>query len=175
MAVSNTLTAGELAVLTEADEEGPITPRKRDKTTRRPRPPSPISEQEDTLPIPPLPSNGRHKGGASDVESQPDEAKLSSSGSIPSSAPDKPYPVFLQVGRDVKKAIIEPNLTLSTLRMLFVDKFSYSPGLENFPSIYIRDASSGIQYELEDVEEVREKCLLSLNIERKYFIRLADT
>jgi len=32
------------------------------------------------------------------------------------------------------------------LRMLFVDKFSYSPGLENCPSIYIQDASINIQH-----------------------------
>jgi hypothetical protein len=57
-------------------------------------------------------------------------------------------------------------LSISSLRMLFVDKFSYNPGLDNFPAIYIRDPSSGVQYELEDMDEVKEKCLLSLNIER---------
>jgi hypothetical protein len=71
------------------------------------------------------------------------------------------------VGREVKKANVEPGLSLSSLRMLFVDRFSYSPGMDNFPAIYIRDPSSGVQYELEDVEEVKEKCLLSLNIERE--------
>ena len=48
-----------------------------------------------------------------------------------------------------------------------MDKFSYSPGKDNFPAIYIRDLSSGIEYELEDMDEVKEKCVLSLNIERK--------
>ena len=77
--------------------------------------------------------------------------------------------VFLQLGREVKKVKIEPGLTFSSLRVLFVDKFSYNPGLENFPAIYIRDPSSGVQYELENTDEVQEKCLLSLNIERTYF------
>ena len=63
--------------------------------------------------------------------------------------------------------MIEPGLSFSSLRVLFVDKFSYNPGLENFPAIYIRDPSSGVQYELEDMDEVKQKCLLSLNIERK--------
>ena len=36
--------------------------------------------------------------------------------------------------------------------------------------IYIRDPSSGVQYELEDMDEVKEKCLLSLNIERAYHL-----
>jgi hypothetical protein len=76
--------------------------------------------------------------------------------------------VFLQVGREVKKAKMEPGLTVSSLRMLFVDKFAYNPGQEDFPAIYIRDPSSGVQYELEDTDEVNDRCLLSLNIEREY-------
>ncbi|TEB15912.1 AIP3-domain-containing protein [Coprinellus micaceus] len=58
-----------------------------------------------------------------------------------------------------------PPQSFASLRVLFVDKFSYNPGQDNFPAIYIRDPSSGVQYELEDVEEVKDKCLLSLNIE----------
>lgn len=80
--------------------------------------------------------------------------------------PNGPIPVFLQLGREVKKASIEPGLSFASLRVLFVDKFSYNPGLENFPAIYIRDPSSGVQYELEEMDEVKPKCLLSLNIER---------
>jgi hypothetical protein len=54
--------------------------------------------------------------------------------------------------------------------MLFVDKFAYNPGQEVFPAIYIRDPSSGVQYELEDTDEVNDRCLLSLNIEREYLL-----
>lgn len=78
--------------------------------------------------------------------------------------------VFLQVGREVKKALIEPGMTQSSLKLLFVDKFSYNPGQDNFPAIYIRDPSSGVQYELEDMDEIKDRCLLSLNIERKHAI-----
>ena len=85
----------------------------------------------------------------------------------PSEMPPGPIAAFLQVGREVKKATIEPGLSFSSLRMLFVDKFAYNPGQENFPAIYIRDPSSGVQYELEDMDEVKDKCLLSLNIERE--------
>jgi hypothetical protein len=88
-------------------------------------------------------------------------------GRSPSASP-RSFPVFLQLGREVKKAMIEPGLSFSSLRVLFVDKFSYNPGLENFPAIYIRDPSSGVQYELENMDEVKEKCLMSLNIEREY-------
>ncbi|KAG8728045.1 Bud site selection protein 6 [Ceratobasidium sp. 428] len=56
-------------------------------------------------------------------------------------------------------------MTLAALRILFVEKFSYNPGLDNFPDIYIRDPTSQVMYELEDISEVKEKSLLSLNIE----------
>ncbi|KAK0213101.1 actin interacting protein 3-domain-containing protein [Desarmillaria ectypa] len=73
--------------------------------------------------------------------------------------------IFLQVDKEVKKTVIEPGLSLPSIRMLFVDRFSYNPGADNFPAIYIRDPSSGVRYQLEDVNEIQEKCLLSLNIE----------
>ncbi|KAI0713815.1 hypothetical protein C8Q76DRAFT_796739 [Earliella scabrosa] len=65
--------------------------------------------------------------------------RTSTAKSKTASEPGKPCPVFLQVGREVKKAVIEPGLSLSSLRMLFVDKFAYSPEQDKFPAIYIRD------------------------------------
>ncbi|KAI6042045.1 actin interacting protein 3-domain-containing protein [Pisolithus marmoratus] len=149
MAVSSNLTPGELAVLTEVDEpdtKSPAGPSKRGHRT-----PSPAKE-----PAPPPPSLPRTSSNKS---------KLSEEVEVPDSVQPASFPVFLQVGREVKKATFELGTTVSSLRMLFVDKFSYNPGMENFPAIYIRDPSSGVQYELEDMEEVKEKCLLSLNIE----------
>lgn len=176
LAVSSALTPGELAVLTEVDdEEQELTPRRRGSSRSR----KSASRQEtperatSTPPVPPLPSTPARtpepvvtpvgsavfKGaaGLSDAESPPPRPSGSK------------ITVFLQLGREVKKATIDPGLSVASLRILFVDKFSYNPGLENFPAIYIRDPSSGVQYELEDMDEVKEKCLLSLNIERKSF------
>ncbi|KAF8449481.1 actin interacting protein 3-domain-containing protein [Boletus edulis BED1] len=159
---TSTLSAGDLAVLTETDEpEG-----KRDGTSKRtlrtpspagvevapPVPPLPPSVSDAARPpVPPLPPSYLSKLSE---EIEPEE------GFLPTA-----FPVFLQVGREVKKVTLEPGLTFAFLRMLFVDRFSYNPGMENFPAIYIRDPSSGVQYELEDIDEVKEKCLLSLNIE----------
>ncbi|KAG1732477.1 actin interacting protein 3-domain-containing protein [Suillus lakei] len=159
MAAGPLLTPGDLAVLTEVDEPDV----KRTGSTRSNRTivrtPSPIAEVEATPPVPPLPPP---------IE----PARFPASSYAPTifeetAEPTSPitFSVFLQVGREVKKVTIEPGLSFSSLRMLFVDKFSYNPGQENFPAIYIRDPSSGVQYELEDIEEVKEKCLLSLNIE----------
>ncbi|KAI0929563.1 hypothetical protein AcV7_005058 [Taiwanofungus camphoratus] len=173
LAVSSALTPGDLAVLTEADEGSPSpTKRSRSRGPQRSRNPSPIKEEE-TPPVPPLPSKEPSPERLVVLEDKSAEAPppWEQAASVPSyeqspvDSTSHPYPVFLQVGREVKKVTIEPGLSFSSLRMLFVDKFSYSPGQENFPAVYIRDPSSGVQYELEDVDEVKPKCLLSLNIE----------
>ncbi|KAF9812975.1 hypothetical protein IEO21_05860 [Rhodonia placenta] len=155
LAVSSALSPGELAVLTEADEE----------------PAAAAAAGAGAPPVPPLPSRDPSPMGVAIVdvppappEKGPDQAATSRAAS-PTEARPRSFPVFLQVGREVKKAVIEPGLSVSSLRVLFVDKFAYNPGQENFPGIYIRDPSSGVQYELEDMDEVKPKCLLSLNIE----------
>ncbi|KAI6101321.1 actin interacting protein 3-domain-containing protein [Pisolithus sp. B1] len=162
MAVSSNLTPVELAVLTEVDEPDPKSPV--GPTKRVPRTPSPASE-EPAPPVPPLPFPTGTVRAQSLSKMLSNRSKLSEEVEVPDSSQPVSFPVFLQVGREVKKATFEPGTTVSSLRMLFVDKFSYNPGMENFPAIYIRDPSSGVQYELEDMEEIKEKCLLSLNIE----------
>lgn len=151
LAASNALTPGELAVLTEVDDEENAAQETRRRSRSASRPTTPA-----VPPLPTTPSRTPEPKVAADAPSKP----------TPSAPPGK-VPVFLQLGREVKKVSIEPGLSFAGLRMLFVDKFAYNPGLENFPAIYIRDPSSGVQYELEDVDEVKEKCLLSLNIERE--------
>ena len=167
LAVSSALTPGELAVLTEVDE-GPSTPGspvRREGSLRSrsiSRGGTPERRQEQP-PVPKLPSHVKTQ--EPQVITEQSEQDLTPNQAADSST--QRITVFLQVGREVKKAIVEQNLSFSSLRVLFVDKFSYNPGLDNFPAIYIRDPSSGVQYELEDPDEVKEKCLLSLNIERE--------
>ena len=182
LAANGVLTPSELAALAEEGETA--SPRKKGGKSQRTRP-SPIAEGEEPPPVPPLPpsSVAQTKGpGPGPAVQLPFPSSLphaevaveatvrvsaAESDSSSTGPPTGPFPVFLQVGREVKKVTIEPGLSLSMLRVLFVDKFAYSPGQDNFPAIYIRDPSSGVQYELEDVDEVKEKVLLSLNIERE--------
>ena len=169
IASSSALTPGELAVLTEAEEgPGPATPRKRERSTRRVRQP-PIQEQDEEAPpqtlAVPATESAKEESVASDTQS---ETHTNVSPLPQPPTPNQPFNVFMQVGREVKKAIVEPGLTMAMLRVLFMDKFSYSPGMDSFPAIYIRDGSSGIQYELEDMDEIKGGCLLSLNIEREF-------
>lgn len=165
LAVSSALTPGELAVLTEVDDEDAPEPPPRDERSPRARskPRAAAPERSQTaLPAPPAspPKAQEHPTMVEDSEQQ------SSADTIAQPHVDTSrITVFLQLGREVKKASLEPNISFASLRVLFVDKFSYNPGQENFPAIYIRDPSSGVQYELENTDEVKEKCLLSLNIE----------
>ncbi|CAK5273998.1 unnamed protein product [Mycena citricolor] len=167
LAAGSALTPGDLAVLTEVDDEEPAAPtlvRKSSNSRSRASPSGADRSQAGTPPVPPLPSTPSRTP-------EPVLAVSSAAASVESLvAPAPPPPatqliVFLQLGREVKKVTIDRGLSVASLRMLFVDKFSYNPGLENFPAIYIRDPASGVQYELEDMDEVKEKCLLSLNIE----------
>lgn len=48
-----------------------------------------------------------------------------------------------------------------------MERFDYDPGVDNFPDVYIRDHATGVQFELEDMEELREGAVLSLDIERE--------
>ncbi|KAG1864863.1 actin interacting protein 3-domain-containing protein [Suillus subluteus] len=168
MAAGPLLTPGDLAVLTEVDEQDV----QRTGSTRSnrtvARTPSPIAEVEAAPPVPPLPpltesARSQRARTLSKADNMTDQPTIFEE--TPGSISPITFSVFLQVGREVKKVTIEPGLSFSSLRMLFVDKFSYNPGLENFLAIYTRDPSSGVQCELEDIKKVKEKCLLSLNIE----------
>ncbi|KAF9574808.1 Bud site selection protein 6 [Mortierella alpina] len=73
--------------------------------------------------------------------------------------------LFLQVGKSVKKTRFEGELTHSGLRMLFMEKFQYNPGQDDFPTIYVKDPHTNIHYELESLADVRQNAFLSLNVD----------
>ncbi|CAG8457924.1 2949_t:CDS:2 [Ambispora leptoticha] len=73
--------------------------------------------------------------------------------------------LFLQLGKDIKKVSYDGDISIPALRMLFIEKFSYNPGMDDFPNIYIKDTASGVLYELEDLKEVRNNSVLALNVE----------
>ncbi|KEI41688.1 uncharacterized protein L969DRAFT_45603, partial [Mixia osmundae IAM 14324] len=100
---------------------------------------------------------------ASPAEPEPPDDITQASETVEVSA--QPKTIYLQLGRDVKKAQLESAPTLASLRVLFIDRFQYNPGLGDFPSIYLRDPEIGVQYELEDLSDIKDKSVLSLNIE----------
>ncbi|KAF9174949.1 Bud site selection protein 6 [Mortierella sp. AD011] len=78
---------------------------------------------------------------------------------------DASLTLFLQVGKSVKKTKYEGELTHSGLRMLFMEKFQYNPGQEDFPTIYVKDPQTNIHYELESLTDVKQNAFLSLNVD----------
>ncbi|KAH8150519.1 uncharacterized protein LAJ45_05215 [Morchella importuna] len=83
--------------------------------------------------------------------------------------PTKDLTLFLQLGRSIKKVLVADGvdeLSLTSLRLLFISKFNYSPPSgEDFPEIYLQDPVSGVRYELEDLRDVKDRAVLCLNIE----------
>ncbi|CAG8508371.1 6616_t:CDS:2 [Ambispora gerdemannii] len=73
--------------------------------------------------------------------------------------------LFLQLGKDIKKTTYDGDISIPALRMLFIEKFSYNPGMDDFPNIYIKDTTSGVLYELENLDEVKNNSVLALNVE----------
>ncbi|KAF9356827.1 Bud site selection protein 6 [Mortierella sp. AD094] len=83
----------------------------------------------------------------------------------PADSLDQNLTLFLQVGKSVKKTKFEGELTHSGLRMLFMEKFQYNPGQEDFPTIYVKDPNTNIHYELESLADVKQNAFLSLNVD----------
>ncbi|QRW17082.1 actin-interacting protein 3 [Rhizoctonia solani] len=179
MAGSGPLSTGDLNALSEIDEASGSNKARRSRTLdpgRRggfdafapPVPPLPQSIQRA------LPSTTEETAEEVEADDKPAEKvpDIPPTPKGPSPQPplsplpsNKPFPIFLQLESQVRKAEFEPGMTIASLRVLFVEKFAYNPGLDNFPDIYIRDPTSQVMYELEDINEVKEKSLLSLNIE----------
>lgn len=74
--------------------------------------------------------------------------------------------VFLKIRDRVKKCELTAPITLTTLRLLFVEKFAYSPGSGQFPDILILDKDAGVSYELEEsmFSSIEDGSVLSLNV-----------
>ncbi|KAL7269916.1 Bud site selection protein 6 [Rhizina undulata] len=156
---------------TPVDKEGPAVPEKDDESFRNPPtlkvdtgaspPPTP---QKETVPETP-PSQGQVPPTTISVISPPEIDERRSS--TPSAGKD--LTLFLQLGRSIKKVVLPDGideLSISSLRLLFISKFNYNPPSgDDFPEIYLQDPASGVRYELEDLRDVKDRAVLCLNVE----------
>ena len=84
--------------------------------------------------------------------------------------PGKELTLFLQYKSKIKKFVLSEGLgelTIARLQLAFIEKFAWnthSNGLD-LPDIYIQDPVSGVRHELEDLSDVKDRCVLVLNIE----------
>ncbi|KAF2424819.1 AIP3-domain-containing protein, partial [Tothia fuscella] len=84
--------------------------------------------------------------------------------------PGKPLTLFLQYKSKVKKIILEDgsnDLSVGRLQLAFIDKFAWNTHSEgiDLPDIYIQDSTSGVRYELDDLNDIKNNTVLVLNVE----------
>lgn len=154
-------------VVKEIEREAPAVPAKDNEVTKvKP------TIKVDTGTSPPTPQKGEMKAmsptktissGVQTGSERPDSRR-------DSSPPlGKDLTLFLQLGRSIKKVYLADGLdelSITSLRLLFISKFNYNPPSgEDFPEIYLQDPVSGVRYELEDTRDVKDRAVLCLNIE----------
>lgn len=113
------------------------------------------------------------------MEHKETEKYLTSSTSTPevrqfipeqSPQPGKELTLFLQYKSKIKKFVLPDgynDLTVARLQLAFIEKFAWnthSNGID-LPEIYIQDPVSGVRHELEDLNDVKDRSVLVLNVE----------
>lgn len=135
-----------------------------------------LSTNEKKLPftpgdVPPTPSD---QSFSQTLESRTSEIKSSPHSNnerpISSTPPPKELTLFLQYKTKVKKFLLPGgynDLSIARLQLAFIEKFAWNThhnGVD-LPEIYIQDPVSGIRHELEDLNDIRDRSVLVLNVE----------
>lgn len=84
--------------------------------------------------------------------------------------PGKELTLFLQYKSKIKKFVLmggSDDLTVARLQLAFIEKFAWNThnNGNDLPEIYIQDPVSGVRHELEDLRDVKDRCVLVLNVE----------
>jgi hypothetical protein len=77
--------------------------------------------------------------------------------------------VFLQYKSKIKKYVFADGSDLSAgrLQLAFIEKFAWDTHRNGeLPEIHIQDPVSGVRYELEDINEIKDRSVLVLNVEQ---------
>ncbi|RPA91255.1 AIP3-domain-containing protein [Choiromyces venosus 120613-1] len=155
-------------VIKEIEEEAPAVPAKDNEVVKG----KPTIKVDTGASPPPTPQKSEMKAmsptksfsGAIQTSPQKHDGRRDSS-----PPPGKDLTLFLQLGRSIKKVYLADGLdelSITSLRLLFISKFNYNPPSgEDFPEIYLQDSVSGVRYELEDTRDVKDRAVLCLNIE----------
>ena len=84
--------------------------------------------------------------------------------------PERELTLFLQYRSKLKKYTLPEGptgLTLGRLQLAFIEKFAWNTQHNggDLPEIYIQDPASGVRYELEDMNDVKDRSVLVLNVD----------
>lgn len=82
---------------------------------------------------------------------------------------DSEYTLFLKVDGRTKKCTVPKLTSLNGVRLLFVERFAYSPGSETFPEIYIKDPKYSEYYELDEqnMADLKDGCVVELRSQKE--------
>lgn len=83
--------------------------------------------------------------------------------------PNKELTLFLQYKHKIKKYVFADGFDLSAgrLQLAFIEKFAWDTHrYGELPEIHIQDPVSGVRYELEDINDVKDRSVLVLNVEQ---------
>ncbi|QOU18932.1 hypothetical protein BRETT_004153 [Brettanomyces bruxellensis] len=69
--------------------------------------------------------------------------------------------LFLKLNNKVKKVKLQLPTTKATIKVLFTQKFGFTPSGDEYPAIYIQDSPSEIAYELEDIADIHDGSILT--------------
>jgi hypothetical protein len=84
--------------------------------------------------------------------------------------PGKELTLFLQYKTKIKKFVLADGyneLSMARLQLAFIEKFAWNThnnGVD-LPEIYIQDPVSGVRHELEDLNDIKDRSVLVLNVE----------
>jgi hypothetical protein len=90
---------------------------------------------------------------------------------IPDQSPQsgKELTLFLQYKSKIKKYVFADgsDLSLGRLQLAFIEKFAWDTHRNGeLPDIHIQDPVSGVRYELEDMNDIKDRSVLVLNVEQ---------
>lgn len=83
--------------------------------------------------------------------------------------PGKELTLFLQYKSKIKKYVFADGFDLSAgrLQLAFIEKFAWDTHRNGeLPEIHIQDPVSGVRYELEDMNDIKDRSVLVLNVEQ---------
>jgi len=90
---------------------------------------------------------------------------------VPDQSPQagKELTIFLQYKSKIRKYVFSDGSDLSPgrLQLAFIEKFAWDTHRNGeLPEIHIQDPVSGVRYELEDMNDIKERSVLVLNVEQ---------
>jgi hypothetical protein len=121
---------------------------------------SPVKESKPSTPTPK--QNGAHR--TKTPSPQPSQF-------VPEQSPQagKELTLFLQYKSKIKKYVFTDGSDLSAarLQLAFIEKFAWDTHrYGDLPEIHIQDPISGVRYELEDINDIKDRAVLVLNVEQ---------